>query len=61
MNEKHTITIGVDQYLSNSAMYEHRCLKILKSYTNMLEHVTTKNSTRKLLKQQWSLLLRDLL
>ena len=36
MTEKHMVAIGVDQYLSNSAMYEHICLEKLRSYTNML-------------------------
>ena len=25
--EQHMVTIGIDQYLSNSALYEHRCLE----------------------------------
>ena len=30
MNEKHMVTIVVDQYLNNSAIYEHRCLENIK-------------------------------
>ena len=28
--EKHMVTIGVDQSLSNSAMYEHICMENIK-------------------------------
>ena len=31
------VIIGVDQSLSNSALYEHRCLENVKKYTNGLE------------------------
>ena len=30
ITEKHMVTIGVDQSLSNSAVYEHRCLENIK-------------------------------
>ena len=29
-------TIGIDQYLSNNAIYEHKCLENIKNYTNNL-------------------------
>ena len=27
----HVQTIGIDQYLSNNALYEHKCLEIIKN------------------------------
>ena len=33
--------IGIDQSLSNSALYEHKCLENIKIYTNKLVSVTT--------------------
>ena len=55
--EKHMAGIGVYHYLSNSEMYEHRCLEDIKRYTNFLENVMTNNIASPLLKQQWSIFL----
>ena len=54
------VTIGLDQFLSNSSLYEHRCLEILGSYTNLLENFMTNRSIGPSLKKSWYPLLRDL-
>ena len=41
--------IGVDQYLSNSALYEHRCLEIIKTITNRLANVTINSSKKEII------------
>ena len=40
----HVYTIGIDQYLSNYALYENKCLEEIKKYTNKLVSVTTSNN-----------------
>ena len=54
------VTIGLDQFLSNSSLYEHRCLEILGSYTNLLANVMTNSIIGRSLKKSWYPLLRDL-
>ena len=38
----HIQTIGIDQSLSNNAIYEQKCLEKSKNYTNKLVSVTTR-------------------
>ena len=54
------VAIGVDQLLSDSALYKHRCLEILKNYANLLVNAMINNSIKLFLKQQWYKLLRYL-
>ena len=58
---KYMVTIGVDQYLSNSAMHQHKCLENIKNVYKSTGNVMTNNSKSPLLKQQWSPLLKDLI
>ena len=37
----HTQTIGIDQSLSNNAIYEHKCIENINKYTNKLVSVKT--------------------
>ena len=37
-------TIGIDQSLSNNAIYEHKCLENIKKITNKLVSVMTSNN-----------------
>ena len=46
-------TIGLDQYSSNRALYEHRCLKKSGRYENMLVTVVSNSIINLFLKQQW--------
>ena len=55
----HVQTIGIDQYLSNNAIYEHKCLEIIKKYTNKLVSVTTRKNSKIFLRLLWVLLLKD--
>ena len=55
----HVHTIGIDQLLSNNALYEHKCLENIKKYTNKLVSVTTRNSSKIFLRLLWFLLLKD--
>ena len=45
------VTIGVDQLISNSAVYEHIFLEILRSYTNNLANVMIYSNIKPLLKR----------
>ena len=54
------ITIGFDQSLSNSALYEHRCLENIKKYTHLLVKVSTNISIRLYWKPPRSPLLKGL-
>ena len=40
------VTIGIEQLLINSALYEHKCLEILISYINILVNMTINRSIR---------------
>ena len=40
----HMKNIGIDQLLSNSDIFEHRCLKISINYTNIMGSVTTNSN-----------------
>ena len=55
----HIQTIGIDQYLSNNALYEHKCLENIKKYTNKLVIVTTRNISKIFSRLLWFLLLKD--
>ena len=55
----HTQTIGIDQSLSNYAIYEHKCLENTKNDTNKLLSVTISNNSKILLRLPWFLLLKD--
>ena len=50
--EKHTVTIGFDQSLSNIAIYEHICLENINKLYKSNGNVMTNNSKRKLSKQK---------
>ena len=52
---------NVDQSLSNSALYGHRCLEKSKNYTKRLANVMIKSSIMKWLNTPWYPLLKDLL
>ena len=54
-------TIGGDQSLSNSDLYEHGCQTNTKNDTKLQGNVMINSSTRLLLKHQWHQLLKDLL
>ena len=53
-------TIGIDQYFSNNAIYEHKFLENIKKNTNKLISVTTSNNSRMFLRLIWFLLLQYL-
>ena len=55
----HVQTIGIDQSLSKDAIYEHKCLEIIKKNTNKLVSVTTRNNSKIFLRLLWFLLLKD--
>ena len=55
----HVQTIGIDQYLSNNFIYEHKCLENIKNYTNKLVSVTNRNNSRIFLSLLWFLPLKD--
>ena len=60
--KKHIVTIGVDQHLSTSALYEYiYVLKISINYTNLLENAMTNRIIKLFLKWEWSTILRYLL
>ena len=59
--KQHMVVIGVDQSLSNRALYKHRCLENIRIYTNWLENVMINLRTRQFLKMSWYPLLKDLL
>ena len=42
----HAQTIGIDKSLSNNALYEHKYLENIKTYTNNLISVTTRKIQR---------------
>ena len=42
----HVQTIGIDQSLSNDALYEHKCLENIKNYPNKLVSVTTSRNSK---------------
>ena len=46
----HVHTIGIDQSLRNNALYEHKFLQNIKSYTNNLVSVTTSKKSEILLR-----------
>ena len=52
----HLQTIGIDQYLSNNAIYEHKFIESIKYYTNKLVSVTTRNNSKIFLRLLWFLL-----
>ena len=55
----HVHTIGIDQYLSNNGMYEHKCLENIKNYSNKLVSMATRNNSKILLRMLCFLLLKD--
>ena len=55
----HVQTIGIDQSLSNNAIYEHKCLENIKNYTNKLVSVTTSKKSKIFLRLLWFLFLKD--
>ena len=55
----HVQTIGIDQSLSNNAIYEHKCLENIKNYTKNLVSVMTRNNLKIFLRLIWFLLLKD--
>ena len=55
----HVQTIGIDQSLSNIAIYEQKCLENIKIYTNKVVRVMTSNNSNIFLVILWFLLLKD--
>ena len=53
----HVQTIGIDQSLSNNALYEHKFHENIKKYTNRLVSVTTSKNSKIILRLIWFLLL----
>ena len=51
--------IGLDQLLINSALYEHICYKLLRSYTNILKILTINRSINPPFKNTWYPILSD--
>ena len=51
--EKHVVSIGVDQLLSNCELYEHICLEISRRYTEMQLNMMIYSITIIFMKQQW--------
>ena len=59
LRQKHHVhTTGIDQFLNNNAIYEHKCLENIKNYTNKLVSVTTSNNPKIFLGLLWFLLLK---
>ena len=55
----HVQTIGIDQSLSNNAIYEHKCLENIKKLYTKLVSGTTSKSSETFLRLIWFLLLKD--
>ena len=55
----HVHAIGIDQSLSNNAIYENKCLENIKNYTNKMLSVTISNNSKIFLRLLWFLLLKD--
>ena len=45
--KQHMVTIGIDQLLSDCAMYEHRFMEKLRNYTHLLENEMINFSLKK--------------
>ena len=57
--KNHVHTIFIEPYLSNNSIYEHKCIKNIKKYTNKMVSVTIINNSNIFLRLLWFLPLKD--